>query len=154
MMIIEQLLFNLKDWWDVFLWTGAWYVIPVWILIELVISTIIIFYKKRKEICNDNWKNGYFKGLGYTALFLIVVRAFLNLFIMSITDTQLIWDRTSLLSFSLSSLFIVAFLSSAATVRVLVNFHSVRCTRAKVYLVLLSIPLAFFYSTAMFIMLF
>ncbi|WP_248484072.1 hypothetical protein [Tepidibacter aestuarii] len=153
MAISEHFLYLLAESWDIALWTGAWYVFPVWILIEFSISTATIFFKhkKSKEVSCDNWEKGYFKRLGSIGLFLLAVRTFLTMVIIFIpTSTSIAVSLFSLVKF----LLVAAFLASAATVWILVKFHPVQSARAKAYLALLSIPIVFFYSVAISIMLF
>jgi len=151
--ILRHFLHFISDFWDIALWTGAWYAFPVWMLIELVISTLIIFikHKKSKEDFPDNWEKGYFKRLGSIGLLLLFLRTFITIFIMYIiSSTSIRLWLISLVNFLLIS----ALLASSVTIWILVKFQSILSSRAKAYLALLSIPIAFFYSVVLFIALF
>lgn len=146
-MVIFEYLFNfIGEFWGIALWTGAWYVFPLWVIIELVIATAIIFILKiSKEDFRDNWKKGYFKQLGAIGLRLITVRTFLTMFIFYILASSSLHIHSL---FSLNFLMIIAFLLSAGTIWNLVKIILVQSVRAKVYLALLSVPIAFIYSVA------
>lgn len=153
MTVLEEVLYFLSEVWDIALWTGAWYVLPMWILIELIIATTIAFIRneKSKELPRNNWKQRYFKQLATIAIFLLVVRIILTILIICVPISTTL--TIELLSFTIH-LLIGAVLSSTITVGVLVKFHLIQSVRVKAYLIFLSIPITLFYSAAIHIALF
>lgn len=150
MEVIKSLSFLLSEFLDIVLWTGAWYVFPGWILIELIVYTIIIFMKSKK-VSRNNWKKIYIKRVGIIGMFLLIVRTSLTMFMIFITfSTHLTIELLSFTSYLLTG----AVLASVTTVWVLVKFHSMQLEGVKVYLILLSIPITLFYIVAIHIAIF